>query len=285
MTPPRLLDAGRKLHARVRNFFDAAPDATASPLELLQAALDQLERKAQPSGRGSRIFPYRRIVVHVNQPAADRAAIEAVFAQLQPRLRERLTELRCEPPSTLDTRVIFDEPQPESASDAASQSASEPASKSASGAGVVLWVECSGEGDRALQQVATNDLPQLRVQVMKGQCEQPEYTLQEAGIAIGRGTEPMDTFGRIRHNHVAFLEVRDGASETVARAHARLQFDQESRSYLLFNESSSNPTFIRRHGRSLRVAPRDPRGVRIESGDELQLGRAVLKLAITFTMA
>jgi hypothetical protein len=269
MTTPRLLDAGRKLHARVRNFFDAAPDATASPLELLQAALDQLERKAQPSGRGARIFPYRRIVVHVAQPAADRAAIEAVFAQLQPRLRERLTELRCEPPATLDTRVIFDEAAPESAS----------------GDGVVLWVECSGEGDRALQRVATNDLPQLRVQVMKGQCEQPEYTLQEAGIAIGRGTEPMDSFGRVRHNHVAFLEVRDGASETVARAHARLQFDQESRSYLLFNESSSNPTFIRRDGRSLRVAPRDPRGVRIESGDELQLGRAVLKLAITFTMA
>jgi hypothetical protein len=264
MTPPRLLDAGRKLHARVRNFFDAAPDATATPLELLQAALDQLERKAQPSGRGSRIFPYNRVVVHVAQPEADRTAIEAVFAQLQPRLRERLTELRCEPPTTLDARVTFDESAPGVA---------------------VLSVECSSDGDRAVQPVAANELPQLRVQVMKGQCEQPEYTLQEAGIAIGRGTEPMDTYGRVRHNHVAFLEVRDGASETVARAHARLQFDPASRSYLLFNESSSNPTFVRRNGRSLRVAPRDPRGIRLESGDELQLGRAVLKLAITLTMA
>ena len=85
---PRLMDVGRRWHARVRNFFDAAPDATASPLELLQAALDQLERKAQPSGRGSRIFPYNRVVVHVAQPDADRATIEAVFAQLHTRLRE-----------------------------------------------------------------------------------------------------------------------------------------------------------------------------------------------------
>lgn len=265
MTPPRLLDAGRKLHARVRNFFDAAPDATASPLELLQAALDQLERKAQPSGRGSRIFPYSRVIVHVAQPDADRAAIEAVFAQLQPRLRERLTELRCEPPATIDASVTFDESTAENSA--------------------VLWVECSSDGNRALESAATTELPQLHVQVVKGQCEQPEYTLQTAGIAIGRGTEPMDTYGRVRHNHVAFLEVRDGASETVARAHARLQFDPASRSYLLFNESSSNPTFVRRGGRSLRIAPRDPRGVRIESGDELQLGRAVLKLAITLTMA
>jgi hypothetical protein len=80
---------------------------------------------------------------------------------------------------------------------------------------------------------------------------------------------------------VAFLEVRDGVSETVARAHARLQFDPASRAYHLFNESGSNPTFVRRDGRSLRVAPRDPRGMRVQSGDELQLGRAVLKLAMT----
>src|SRR5258708_21736049 len=95
----RLLDIGRRVHARVRTFFDAAPDATASPLELLQAALDQLERRTQPSGRGSRVFPYTRLVVHVAQPDADRAALAAVFDQLPARLRERLAELRCAMPA------------------------------------------------------------------------------------------------------------------------------------------------------------------------------------------
>ena len=79
----------------------------------------------------------------------------------------------------------------------------------------------------------------------------------------------------------AFLEVRDGTTETVARAHARLEFDDDLHAYVLFNESSTNPTFIRRDGRNLRVAPRDPRGVRVQPGDELQLGRAILKVTPT----
>src|SRR5215212_11589092 len=95
----RLWEGSRKLHARVRGFFDTPPGATASPLELLQAALDELERRTQASGRGTRVFPYSRIVVHIAQPDADRAAIEAVFGQLVGRLRERLAELRCEMPA------------------------------------------------------------------------------------------------------------------------------------------------------------------------------------------
>jgi hypothetical protein len=260
MTAP-LFDVGRKLHARVRNFFDAAPDATSSPLELLQAALDQLERQTQPSGRGSRIFPYTRVVVHVAQPEADRAAIEAVFGQLHARLRERLAELRCDLPADLQARVaVADSAHP--------------------GHGV-LWVECGNDEDAPSRTAVERELPQLRVTVLKGQCQQAEYTFQEGGIAIGRGAEPGDIFGRVRRNHVAFLEVRDGVTETVARAHARLEFDRASRAYHLFNESSSNPTFLLRDGRSLRVSPRDPRGVRVQSGDEVQLGRAVLKLGIT----
>jgi hypothetical protein len=244
----------------VRNFFDAAPDATASPLELLQAALDQLERKAQPSGRGSRIFPYDRVVVHVAQPGADRTTLDAVFGQLRARLRERLEELRCEMPTDLQARVAIDECTPEG--------------------GPVLWVECSSDGDGPSRPALDRERPELRVSVVRGQCEQAEYTFHEGGIAIGRGAEPADAFGRVRRNDVAFLEVRDGDSETVARAHARLEFDPETRAYLLFNESSSNPTFVRRDGRSLRVVARDPRGVRVQSGDELQLGRAVVKLTI-----
>jgi hypothetical protein len=256
----RLLDVGRKLQARMRDFFDASPDATAPPLELLQAALDQFERKVHPAGRGSRSFPYDRVVVHVAQPNADRPAIDAVFAPLADRLRERLTELRCDVPAHLDVRVTFDEPMPDRA---------------------VVWVECESRDAGATRALPDHERPQLRVTVVKGQCEQAEYTLQEGGLAIGRGAEPTDTAGRVRRNHVAFLEVRDGASETVARAHARLEFDAVSRAYLLFNESSSNPTFVLRNGRALPVAPRDPRGVRVQSGDEIQLGRAVLRVAIT----
>src|SRR5438105_13100135 len=105
-----LLNVGRRLHARVRNFFDAPPAASALPLELLQSALDQLERHTQPAGRGSRIFPSNRIVVHVRHSGldVDRVAIEAVFSRLEMRLRERLEELRCEMPADLEACVVFD---------------------------------------------------------------------------------------------------------------------------------------------------------------------------------
>ncbi len=46
------LNAVRTFSRRVRGFFDAPLDASAAPLELLQAALDELETKVQPSGRG-----------------------------------------------------------------------------------------------------------------------------------------------------------------------------------------------------------------------------------------
>jgi hypothetical protein len=122
--------------------------------------------------------------------------------------------------------------------------------------------------------------PTLRVTIVKGQCGSAKYTIAEPVIPIGRTEEPVDAQGRIRRNRIAFLDARDGITETVGRAHARLQFDPETAAYHLFNEGSSNPTFVVRDGRSIPVPPRDPRGLRVQSGDEVQLGRAVIRLTI-----
>jgi hypothetical protein len=256
-----LWDAARKMHARVRSFFDAPPGDGAAPLELLHAALDELEGKAQPSGRGSRMFPYSRVVVHVSQPAADRAAIEAVFSQLDARLRERLAEIRCAFPASLTASVEV--------------------TSSTNGHDPLLRVECSNDSDPGSRGRDPRELPELQVRVLKGQCDRADYTFKGGVVSIGRGEEPSDALGRVRRNHVVFLDVRDGVTETVGRAHARLELDPAAGAYLLFDESGSNPTFLLRGGRSLRVTPRDRRGVRVESGDEVQLGRAVIKLAVT----
>lgn len=256
-----LRDLVRTVNARVRNFFDAPLPPDATPLELLEAALDELERRVQPSGRGARVFPYTRIVVHVAQPDADRAAIEAVFSRLDVRLRERLAEIRCDVPSALVASTTI-------------------ADSAAEGMPIVR-VECSTNGDNALPSSAMTVLPELHVAVVKGQCDRAEYAFSGGVIPIGRGIEPSDAFGRVRHNEIIFVdEVRDGITETVARAHARVEFDPVLAAYVAFNESSSNPTFVVRNGRSLRINPRDPRGVRLESGDHLHIGRAVLKLSV-----
>jgi hypothetical protein len=250
----QLWGAARTFSRRVRSFFDTPPDAGAAPLELLQAALDELETKVQPSGRGSRVFPYNRIRVTVTQPAADRAAIEAVFGQLEARLRERLTEVRCEIPAVLVWSLTV--------------------SDGTNGHGPVLRVDCSSDADDA------PGTPELRLRIMKGQSDQADYSFTGGVVSIGRGALPADGLGRVRRNDVAFGDARDGVTETVARAHARVEFDPVARGYLLFNESSTNPTFLLRGGRSLPVPPRDPRGVRVVSGDEIQLGRAIIGVTI-----
>ena len=257
----RLWDMGRELHARVKNFFDGPLDAAASPLELLQATLEALEQKVQPAGRGARVFPYNRIVVRIAQPSADRDAIIAVFAQLEERLRDRLRELRCEAPAAMRTDVTV----------------------TADAAEALLTVDCVRDEAvvPAPRAEAVGKQPStVSIAVLKGVCEQAEYSFSEPTIAIGRTPDPVDALGNIRRNHVVFVETRDGISETVARAHARLQRDPETGDYHLFNEASSNPTVLLRGGRSIRVPPRDPRGLRVQSGDEVQLGRALIRLTI-----
>jgi hypothetical protein len=255
----KLLRMGRDLQSRVKGFFETTLDPDAAPLELLQATLDELERKVQPAGRGRRVFPYDRIVVRIAQPGADAVAIGAVFDQLEQRLRDRLRELQCEAPDSIRSIVAVETPidrQP------------------------LLAVECSSEPAERPAHISRTQQHAVRVTVVKGQCVEPEYVFEEPIVRIGRQAEPADAYGLIRINHIAFLEVRDGINETVARAHARLQFDAASGHYHLFNESSSNPTSIVRNGRTIRVEARDPRGVRLQSGDQVQLGRAVLRVSI-----
>jgi len=261
---PRLWQIGRGLQGRVKDFFEAAPAADASPLELLQATLDQLERKVQAAGRGRRVFPYDRIAVRISQAGADAIAIDAIFRQLEERLRDRLKELQCESPEALVTSVTIN--------DEGAGQQGQP----------LLDVECFSEPvERPAPAPASDKAFQtVRITVVKGQCAAPDYVFEEPIVTIGRLVEATDAFGQIRVNDVAFLDVRDGVNETVGRAHARLQFDRATGHYHLFNEGSSNPTSIVRSGRTLRVAPRDPRGVRVQSGDQLQLGRAILRLTI-----
>jgi hypothetical protein len=256
----RLRTIGRDLQSRLKDFFDSPIGDDAAPIELLEAAVDRLERKVQPAGRGRRIFPYDRITVHVAQRNADVPAIEAVFAQLEDRLRNRLGEMSCDAPDVLDVQCVVGSAEGDEAIP-------------------VLTVECDRTAEIRNPPSRPGTRPALSITVLKGQCELPEYHFDQPVISIGRTPEPSDAFGLVRRNHVAFLDVRDGTTETVGRAHARLEFDAASGHYLLFNESSSNPTSIIRGGEPIRVAPRDPRGVRVRSGDQILLGRAVLAVS------
>jgi len=114
--------------------------------------------------------------------------------------------------------------------------------------------------------------------VIAGAASQTTYTIEAATILVGRGAEQLDASGSMRRNQIVFLETSDGITETVGRAHARLTWDGPSGTYRLFDEGSSNGTHVVRDGASIRVPPRDPRGVRVRRGDEVQFGRALVRL-------
>src|SRR5262249_34829829 len=123
--------------------------------------------------------------------------------------------------------------------------------------------------------------PTLEVTVLKGTATQQTYTFTAAErINLGRLDEVVDDEGRVRRrNDVAFLEEGE-ISATVSREQARLAWDDEIKAYRLRAEPGAPATRILRDGRTIDVSQQDRRGVRVQSGDEIYLGRASVKVAL-----
>jgi pSer/pThr/pTyr-binding forkhead associated (FHA) protein len=260
----RLARIGKDLQSRLKRMFDTPLEADATPLEICQAALDEIERKLQPIGRGQRVFPYTRIVVRVvGQTGSDRAALEAAFAGFDARLRERLAELRCQPPRTLEAKVVIARKVP----------SDWPASR-------LFVIDYQTQQEATSQAPQASERPPVHITILKGAASRKAYSFTDQVISIGRTADPTDETGRVRRNRIAFLDTADGVTETVGRAHAHIRFVAQSREYRLFDDGSSNGTAIVRHGSTIPVLARDPRGVRVRSGDEIQIGRALLRIAI-----
>lgn len=127
---------------------------------------------------------------------------------------------------------------------------------------------------------ARSGRPVLRLAVLKGSAAQPAYSFDAERIYLGRLAEVLDGAGRVRRrNDVAFLEEGE-VNQTVSREHARIAWDAESRSFWLRDEASASGTVIFRAGRSIEVSRHDRRGVRLESGDEVYLGRAAVRVEV-----
>jgi len=259
----------RDLQSRLKQFFDTPLDASATPLEIGLAVLDDVERRVEPLGRGQRAFPYTSVTIDIVAPDAERARIDAGLQTLEQRIRERLAELRCEPPRALIVEIAwYDEP---------------PAGWNAGQIFAVRYSRPAGARTAGAQVGAARESEEVTradvvISVLKGAATDVTYRFRESVISIGRSEDPTDALGRVRRNRVAFLDVVDGITETVGRAHARLRFDPASQDYRLFDDGSSNGTAIMRGGDTIAVPARDPRGVRIQSGDEVMVGRAVIRV-------
>ena len=265
----RLAGFGKDLHTRLRTFFDTPLDATATPLEILQAVLDQVELQVQPVARGRRVFPFVGLVIRVRTNPAASAAMIAAFEDFGTRVRERLLEVRCEAPRRLDVDLeCLDEA---------------PASWPETRVFDVRYVADEPPPARGGTPAAAATVPAppvIHVTVIAGTAMESSWRFSEGTVSIGRSADPADELGHHRRNRIAFVDVVDGINETVGRAHARLHCDAAAGEVRLFDEGSRNGTSILRDGEVIAVHRRDPRGVRVRSGDEIRLGRALLRVEI-----
>jgi hypothetical protein len=268
-----IVGKARKLERRIARSLDVAVQefvgrTALSPLEIVHAVIDGAERQVQEAGRGRRVFPFNRVVVTVVAGPREhekKARYAAVFdgpPSLAERLKEALAAAGCRPGEL--TVAIVHAPKPGS-----------------------HWA--APEYHVELQRVAAEPAPppaappqppRLKVTVVAGKASHRTYEFAGTRIDIGRRADVLDARQRlVRTNHVAFAEEGPDVNRSVSRRHAHIAYAVESGAYRLSDDRSVHGTSIVRDGRTIPV-PSGPRGVRLQSGDEILLGQARLKVAI-----
>lgn len=246
----------------IKNRVNGTLGPDAKPLEIRAAVVDAIEDRVEAVGRGRRTFPYNRVAIRVLMPTKqDKPALEAVFAELDARVRERLDEIRCDRPAAIEYSLSFVSKAPANWSE-----------------GMLFSIDCQRRDRPEPEAPPAPPLttPALRVQVLTGAATRKTYAFTESIVFVGRTIEAKDAAGRRRRNHVAF---EDG-NATVSRAHARFKYDAPRRCYHLLDDGSVHGTVVIRGGETLEVPKRDPRGVLIQSGDEIQFGDAMVRVTI-----
>lgn len=270
-----------KLFEAVRRWTRPWPTGT-EPMEIRRAVLDEVESRIVSAGGGKRVFPFNRLRIKLLAPGPrEKDELEALVGDawdLPAEIRERIAERGCPVPPDLDVDVeVTDEAGP-AFGDRRYRIDFERAERKPAPA---LPTLVSGAGTVAMPSPSLpEDRPILELTVLKGTATRKVYSFPAGRIHVGRMEEIVDEEGRVRRrNDVAFQEDGD-VNQTVSREHARILYDEASGELRLRAESGASSTRIFREGRSIDVSGRDPRGVKIQSGDEIYFGRASVKVTI-----
>lgn len=260
----------RKLERRIARTVDAAVDEfmgtdAPAPLEIVHAVLDRTEQQIQEAGRGRRVFPFNRVIVHVVADARDREARARYAAAtegpptLSERVAARLASAGCRV-TGLTTEIVY---------------AAKPGADWQTAA---FHIEFDKVHAAPTPPVAGP--VRIRLTVAKGEAEQRAYAFGGGRIDIGRGADVLDQKQRlIRTNQVAFREDDSEANGSVSRRHAHIVYGADAAEYRLCDDHSTHGTSIVREGRTIKV-PAATRGTRLQSGDEIALGHARLRVAL-----
>jgi hypothetical protein len=127
--------------------------------------------------------------------------------------------------------------------------------------------------------------PPAKLTVEAGAAKPGELTVDRPRLNIGRTAEVYrEGSGLARRNDVAFTE-EDEISRSVSREHAHILYSQESGECRLVNDrvykgEGNCGTYIIRDGFAIAVH-RNARGTILVSGDQIQLGQALLRFNAT----
>jgi hypothetical protein len=233
------------------------------PLEIVLAILDAVEQRIEPTGRGTRVFPFNRIELSVVAPSREaRGRLEGVFAAdtpLRTRILKRVQSAGCSPADVVVEVQYVDHAEPNwSAPEFDLQFARVPGP------------EGDGESEARPEQID--------IRVLCGVMERWAYSFSAPRIDVGRGAEVRDHRNRlIRTNHVVFTEGAGDVNQTVSRSHAHIAYQPLTGQFRLHDDGSEHGTEIVRRGRTIAVL-RGTRGVRLQSDDEVVLGEARVRI-------
>jgi hypothetical protein len=264
-----ILAKARKLESHLARTVDRAAQQWSKsgprgPLEVLHGILEAVDERIEPAGRGTHVFPFNKLKVTIVASSPDaRARFSGVLEgppTLQDRVSKKLRDAGCEVHG-LQVKVVY------AAQGDSSWSPRE------------FHVDF---GRGAAQEPAPPEpapAHEITLTVSHGTADKSAYALTLERINLGRCAEVRDGRNRLlRTNHVSFADAAGAINETVSRAHAHIDYSATGE-YRLFDDRSGHGTSIVRTGRTITV-PAGSRGVRLQSGDEIVLGQARVRVNV-----
>lgn len=241
----------------------AGPDIPPELAEIRLAVLDRIREKSYRSG-GRKVFPYDLLRVRMQGVEESRRDLLAgrFFRQyIEQEVRAALRDAGSRYPENLhvDVEVKVGLPLPGEE---------------------WLVVETGSQEHSNASRIG-------RLVVREGTANAAELKLEKARINIGRTVDVYRDEGLFRRNDLAFSEDTE-INRSVSREHAHITYDQVAGEFRLFNDrwyargEKRQPecgTWIVRDGMS-REVNRDSRGTKLEAGDEIHFGRAVVTFEV-----
>ena len=266
-----ILAKAKKLESTIARTFDRAAQQWSQsgprgPLEVLHAILEAVDEHVEPAGRGRRVFPFNRLKITVVAPTRDaRARLASVLdggPTLHERIVNRLRAARCDS-SGVSVRLAY-------------------VAEAEDGWATPEFHIDFGQGAPAdaPPPEPVPQIPEIQLTIAHGAGDKPSYTLTLERINVGRCEEVRDSRNHlIRTNHVVFKDGAGATNDTVSRRHAHIDYSEATGDFRITDDRSAHGTSIVRNGTTIPVHV-SSRGVRLQTGDEIVLGEARLRVTL-----